>query len=169
MLGSPFNLTLAMGAALLLSEAVSAMPIYQAHRCDDCSTTEQMQEVAIQYGLGTRYVFSVTRAEIRKFHVERWCEDHLAAAPHDSQVLDERPKDQATCVRWQFIAVEETVESELTEFVYRMREAYEAYGNSFYGYETVHITEIEEFIKRSEKGNEDESAAAPPSQSRSSR
>ncbi len=46
-----------------------------------------------------------------------------------------------------------------------MRDAYEAYGNSFYGYGTVRFSEIERFKKQQEKEIKGEAIVDPPSPS----
>lgn len=153
MKNSLHSLIVAASAALLLNQTASAMPVYEAHRCDHCSTPQQMQGIALQNGLGTRYVFSVTRAEIRKFHVERWCGDNPQGTPDDGRNVDVKPDEQTTCTWWHHVVLEDAVEPELTDFVYRMREAYLAYGNSFYGYEVVHISELAPYLGRTEEIN----------------
>lgn len=108
-----------------------------------------MQGIALQNGLGTRYVYSVPRAEIKKFSVERWCGDNPQGQPDAGKNDDGIPDDQIACTWWQYTAFELPVESDVSDFVHRMRTAYQAYGNSFQGFEDVHFSEIRQFINRS--------------------
>ncbi len=122
----------------------TAQPVFDAHRCDNCSSMQQMSGVAVQHGLGTRYVYSVSNAEIRKFEVERWCGDN----PQGSSPVrgDGGRSGDPSCSWWQYIAVEKPIEHQVTAFVHDMRSAYFAYGNSFHGYEEISYNQLAPYL-----------------------
>lgn len=47
--------------------------VLQAHRCDNCSSASHMEGVAVQHGVGERYVYGLRSADARKFRVDFQC------------------------------------------------------------------------------------------------
>ncbi len=147
------GLVLALGLSLVVTTPAQAT-IYQAHRCDNCSTAEHMKGVAVQNGVGIRYVYSVPNGQIRKFHVERWCSDdpQNLDGPIDRD-LQKGTSDQSSCALWQYAANESPAEADVASFMIQVRAAYQAYGNSFQGFEPLQFSELVPLLGRTTQMN----------------
>lgn len=120
------RIAMVLTSGLLATTFVAAQPVYQAHRCDNCGGSAQMQGVAIQHGIGTRYVYSLATAEVRKFDVERWCGDNPQSATPETEGRDV----QLTCTWWQHIAIERAVEHQVSDLVAEVSSVFHALGGS---------------------------------------
>lgn len=132
-------LSLLLWASLALSASAAwATTVFNAHRCDSCTGSSQMQGVAISAGLGTRYVFNVASGEIRKFYIERYCGSNPQGLP-DPTRQNEGPQ---ACAYWSHFILELSVEAEIQEFIDRIREAWLSYGQTLHAQETITFGEL---------------------------
>lgn len=129
-------------AILFVPRLGAAQPVFDAHRCDNCSGMQQMSGVAVQHGVGIRYVFSVPNGEIRKFQVERYCGSNPQAGGGSPRTGDRGFDDAVNCTWWQYVALEEPVEPDVAAFISDLRDAYIYYGNSLEGRETFHYSQL---------------------------
>lgn len=131
------SLLFLVSLALSVSTA-RATSVFDAHRCDGCTGSSQMQGVAIAAGLGTRYVFSVARGEIRKFYIERYCGSNPQGLP-DPNRHNEAPQ---ACAYWSHFILELPVEEEIQDLIGRLRDAWLSYGQTLHAQETLSYGEL---------------------------
>lgn len=133
------------GFFLLAAGVVQAQSSFDAQRCDECTGSSAMESVALQANGSpphayTTYVYSVPYAEVRKFHVERYCGSNPRGSADPAQLQPRQQ--QVECQWWAHIVLELPVEPVVSGFVEEMRQVHQAYGNSFHAFEHVHFTEL---------------------------
>lgn len=128
---------------LLFAGDVQASAV--ALRCDACGTGATMEGVALQAGIGDRYVFSLPLATLRRFWVERTCP---GSAPRMSNGRDPDEETAIGCpAGWNFFAFQTAVDPDVQQFFDDLVATWQAYGQSLHGFEIVEYeTEVRPFL-----------------------